>query len=165
MRRGNPCDLFPARLSESGQHLCRWCGKPLSGRRTSYCNDDCKREVLIRCMPSIATDYVERRDHGICAKCGVDTILLYETANRWYWMIRNNIGRDMSHKFMRYLQCQGWPANEFMTRKWWDADHIVPVIHGGGLCGLDNYQTLCVPCHKKKTTGLAAERARERARQ
>lgn len=33
----------------------------------------------------------------------------------------------------------------------WEADHIVEVRDGGGCCGLDNYQTLCVPCHKAKT--------------
>lgn len=33
----------------------------------------------------------------------------------------------------------------------WQADHIVEVRHGGGGCGLDNFQTLCTDCHKKKT--------------
>lgn len=33
----------------------------------------------------------------------------------------------------------------------WQADHIIAVVNGGGGCGLDGYQTLCVPCHKKKT--------------
>lgn len=33
----------------------------------------------------------------------------------------------------------------------WDADHIIPVREGGGSCGLDNIQTLCIPCHKHKT--------------
>lgn len=33
----------------------------------------------------------------------------------------------------------------------WDADHIVPVADGGGECGLENYQTLCIQCHNKKS--------------
>lgn len=33
----------------------------------------------------------------------------------------------------------------------WQADHIIPVHKGGGACGLDNYQTLCVTCHREKT--------------
>jgi 5-methylcytosine-specific restriction endonuclease McrA len=33
----------------------------------------------------------------------------------------------------------------------WHADHIVEVRHGGGACGLDNFQTLCLDCHKAKT--------------
>jgi 5-methylcytosine-specific restriction endonuclease McrA len=40
----------------------------------------------------------------------------------------------------------------------------VPVVYGGGGCGLDGYQTLCVPCHKKETSRLAACRARDRRR-
>jgi hypothetical protein len=30
----------------------------------------------------------------------------------------------------------------------WDADHILAVKDGGGMCGLDNMRTLCIPCHK-----------------
>ena len=33
----------------------------------------------------------------------------------------------------------------------WHADHITRVADGGGLCDLDNLQTLCVVCHKRKT--------------
>lgn len=33
----------------------------------------------------------------------------------------------------------------------WDADHIIPVYAGGGGCTLDNFQTLCRPCHVIKT--------------
>jgi 5-methylcytosine-specific restriction endonuclease McrA len=33
----------------------------------------------------------------------------------------------------------------------WHADHIHPVMLGGGACEIDNFQTLCVDCHKEKT--------------
>ncbi|CAM9444422.1 unnamed protein product [Ascophyllum nodosum] len=46
----------------------------------------------------------------------------------------------------------------------WHADHIVPVVRGGGQCSLNNYRTLCVPCHAKFTKRLAGERAAERTR-
>lgn len=45
----------------------------------------------------------------------------------------------------------------------WDADHIVPVVEGGADGGLDNYRTLCHPCHKRVTAELAARRARKPA--
>jgi 5-methylcytosine-specific restriction endonuclease McrA len=35
-------------------------------------------------------------------------------------------------------------------------------VEGGGGCGLENYRTLCRPCHKDETAKLAARRARER---
>ena len=41
----------------------------------------------------------------------------------------------------------------------WEADHIIPVSEGGGLCGLDGYRTLCKGpgtnnCHGKVTGEL-----------
>ncbi len=30
----------------------------------------------------------------------------------------------------------------------WQADHIVPVYAGGGLCTVENLRTLCVACHQ-----------------
>lgn len=44
----------------------------------------------------------------------------------------------------------------------WDADHIVPVVEGGGECDLENYRTLCHPCHKIVTADLAARLAERR---
>jgi len=34
---------------------------------------------------------------------------------------------------------------------YFEADHIFPVHQGGGGCTLENFQTLCYVCHKKKT--------------
>lgn len=48
------------------------------------------------------------------------------------------------------------------AHKAWDADHILPVVEGGGGCGLENYRTLCVPCHKVETAALAKRRAQRR---
>lgn len=33
----------------------------------------------------------------------------------------------------------------------WEADHILPVSKYGGGCEIENFQTLCQECHKKKT--------------
>lgn len=44
----------------------------------------------------------------------------------------------------------------------WEADHIVPVVEGGGACGLEGLRTLCYRCHAYETARLAARRARER---
>lgn len=33
----------------------------------------------------------------------------------------------------------------------WHADHINPVVNGGGASELENFQTLCIDCHKGKT--------------
>lgn len=44
----------------------------------------------------------------------------------------------------------------------WEMDHRIPVVRGGGCCGLDNLRTLCKPCHDRETARLAAQRAAER---
>jgi hypothetical protein len=44
----------------------------------------------------------------------------------------------------------------------WEADHIVPVVEGGGECGIENYRTLCIACHRAETAKLAARRAVKR---
>ena len=43
----------------------------------------------------------------------------------------------------------------------WEADHIVAVAEGGGETSLDNFQTLCVPCHAEKTKAQEAVRKRK----
>lgn len=59
------------------------------------------------------------------------------------------------------LECLGFPRSS-RDAPWWDADHIVPVVEGGGECGLENYRTLCKPCHKRETAALARRRAAAR---
>ena len=49
-----------------------------------------------------------------------------------------------------------------IKRSLWEADHIKPVVEGGGQCGLDNYRTLCLRCHKGATAKLATKRAKAR---
>ena len=44
----------------------------------------------------------------------------------------------------------------------WDMDHIIPVVEGGGGCGLDNLRTLCIPCHRKVTKKLMVKLAENR---
>ena len=43
-------------------------------------------------------------------------------------------------------------------RHFWDADHIVPVVEGGGECDLANMRTLCLKCHKLVTAELRRRR-------
>lgn len=47
------------------------------------------------------------------------------------------------------------------TRPGWQNDHIVELVDGGTHT-LDNMQTLCIPCHNKKSAKNAGERARVR---
>jgi len=47
-------------------------------------------------------------------------------------------------------------------RSLWELDHIVPLVDGGSH-DPSNLQTLCTPCHKKKTAQEARQRAAQRS--
>lgn len=100
--------------------------------------------------------------------------------DKLYWGSRNNMDWEKGRwVFRRKIEVPLDYKNEWLERErmkkalapvgmrnWtagrstgWDADHIVPVVEGGGGCGLDNYRTLCHPCHKEATAHLAKRRA------
>ena len=117
---------------------------------------------MIVCYPSFARSAVFRRDKGICAHCGKDTekvrhkfysIILAATKKRRYDVIKRVV-----HRYRK----NGWPADRYNSRSWWEAHHIHAVVEGGGGTGLDNYETVCVPCHKNETKKLARRRAKAR---
>lgn len=123
----------------NGRALCRWCKTEVPPGKRTFCSQGCIDEHRIRTQPAFAKARVYERDHGVCALCGLDTAASI---------------KGPSVRFSR------WPsatANSF-----WDLDHIVPVVEGGGACGLENYRTLCKPCHKGETAALAKRRAERR---
>lgn len=141
--------------SDAPQGRCRWCGETIvhtRGEKRGQPNlrrrwhPDCVDEYN-RSDPREARRHVRRRDRGICASCGIDT----------YALKRRIKGRG-SHRKLRELG--------FKPRKsLWELDHRVPLIDGGGH-ELENLQTLCTPCHKRKTAeeaGLRGERRRSEA--
>lgn len=154
---------YPRRKDANGNPLCRWCQKPLSNPRRSYCDKHCRMEVNIRTSVSSLRYYVHQRDKGICAKCGLDTMKLDRILNhaqRSCYEIKYGIGSTNGCWIVRDAPSVNFVLtrlgfNEGMSL--WDADHIVEVSAGGD-SGLDNIQTLCVPCHKAKTKQMHAER-------
>lgn len=137
-----------------GKWICRGCQRPIERPgKQSWCSRECEERTLIKCGLGVRYQ-VERRDHGVCAICGVDTIWLREL---WKYHLRDAMPHREWMDLGRMLSGLMRPS-----REWWDADHIRPVVEGGGGCGLDNLRTLCVPCHKADTAALAAKRAAER---
>ena len=140
----------------NGRPLCRQCGQEIpKGRRRTFCSEACVDQWRVRTDPGYARYRVFERDHGICARCGVDTV-------------------EVKRMFDGLAKQLGWSAPLAVAlrsltgdrhRTLWDMDHIVPVVEGGGECDLDNLRTLCIWCHKRVTAELAARRAEERRRQ
>lgn len=61
---------------------------------------------------------------------------------------------SLSRAFFGRYERTRWSVPDLVTDHLWEADHIVPVVEGGGECGLDGLRTLCLPCHKAETARL-----------
>ncbi len=72
--RGMPNEWsdFPKQRDEQGRWLCRKCGVPLTGRKTSWCSRDCIIAVLLLCDWSYLRNKVKRRDKYRCVVCHCD---------------------------------------------------------------------------------------------
>jgi len=137
---------YPKRKDAAGYWLCRWCGCRLIGRRSSFCGTQCRDEVRIRCGFGVRS-MVRRRDKGVCKKCGRDTAALRRKLNK----IRRGEGHAA---FIALAESEGVPKDR-LYKTLWEADHVKPVNNGGGQCGIEGFQTLCIWCHRKKSAKKA----------
>jgi len=159
----------------NGKNLCYYgCGKECVPPKRNWCSPECVREGLIRSDPNYARRLVKRRDKEICSRCQADTHRLkkecypafyagpkklWDWNDESQWQEAMRIERESAAKAKARhaeLIALGWSQD--LSRAWWECHHKLAVIEGGGGCGLDNLETLCVVCHKKETKELAARR-------
>lgn len=172
----------------NGRNLC-FCGcgrEVVEPARTTF-EQSCYTKWRERYDPAYQRMLVHDRDHGVCSICGVDTKARQreatETAHLWRWLARRHaealFGRgelprlpwDTGMEPRAWSECWAWSCrwvDEDIERVFgpgigtthtWEADHIVPVIEGGGECDISNLRTLCLPCHRAETAKLARRRA------
>ena len=140
---------------------CRWCHGPNPTRRHTWCSPECRTEGGIRF--GMLRHLIDERDHGVCANCGADTEKIQRVLDRAASSLcPSKVDRfgfactwDAHREAKRLRALLGAPTE---TRLY-EIDHIVPVVEGGGCCGLDNLQTLCWKCHRIDTAVLARRRA------
>jgi len=125
----------------NGRGLCRWCMLEVPRGRYTFCSEFCVHEWKLRTQPAYLREHVLRRDRGICASCGIDAIA---EARR----LGNARGANRASLFAH------WGLRLRSRKSLWDADHIVPVVEGGGECDLANIRTLCLRCHRQATSQL-----------
>ena len=134
----------PRRLPKgpNGRNRCRWCSLEVPARRSTFCSDYCVSEWRLRTDPAYLREQVFARDGGVCARCGLDTVAAWNRIRR----LRTN---------RQAAALASWGLRSAVRRvSLWDADHIVPVVEGGGECDLSNLRTLCLKCHREATLAL-----------
>ena len=141
----------------NNEPLCRWCRKLVMPPKRTFCSPECVHEWQLRSSGSYLRKCLFERDKGICAECNLDTTeitkgfrrpLKGETVSQWE--LRVAVQRE------KY----GIPRHR---KTYWDADHILSVCEGGGLTGLENFQTMCCRCHLIKSNELLKRRREARA--
>lgn len=145
---------------------CTVCATPVPRGRKGWCSESCVKEFNGR--TSGWAWFVRHRDKGVCSLCGIDTKLYHDLpayfSSRHLWRFSSLNGLSARHKRpVRACTCFFCvAAREAEEIARWEADHIVPVWEGGGLCGPENLRTLCLGCHKAESARGAARRAKAR---
>jgi 5-methylcytosine-specific restriction enzyme A len=129
----------------NGRGLCRWCSLEVPKGRATFCSAWCVEEWRLRSDPGYVREKVLERDRGVCAGCGVDCL----SAERQLKRLRG------AARLKAFLD---WGLRAGSRKTLWDADHIIPVVEGGGECDLENIRTLCLKCHRAVTAELRQRR-------
>lgn len=134
---------FPVRPKrEDGTFGCRGCGGFIPKNRKTWCSLGCKKQF----DPGYVIAAVRQRDKGVCTRCGFDTEKAETDYSRKMWEAKES-GKYWSDEWRN--QNRRPPIAEY--------DHIIPFSEGG-LTVLENMQTICSLCHKKKTKEWHATR-------
>jgi hypothetical protein len=131
---------------EPAAGLCRWCGGAVVKPRRTFCSGEAARFVK-RWLPGKT-----KRVRAIVDGTGTGCVHEFLIRSRPGYARKCVDARD--HGVCALCGASGGE---------WQADHIVPVIEGGGLVGLEGLRALCAVCHRTETAKLATRRARARA--
>lgn len=147
---------FPIRPQLKGRSIvlperigrCLWCGKDLSfdGRRISFCKEKHADKYYGNFVFAESAFKIFDRDQYKCVKCGFNEKEfqkeLDKKFNPYDWR-----KPAIRKKRNEYIESMGFSLNQAYL----EIDHIIAVRMGGDPIDPDNLQTLCYPCHKKKT--------------
>jgi len=154
-REGTKLIIFEPAKTRLANNQCPACGKPKSKwkRRKDW------RCCSVECTNKYHTMYytwgwpdlrlkIFRRDNFTCVKCGKRPVTIKprfdsENDEDFKWRAEQ-YDRDL---FVKYVE-KGY---EIFDTSELVGDHIIPIAIGGSEWDLDNIQTLCKECHKKKT--------------
>jgi 5-methylcytosine-specific restriction protein A len=159
---------FPVTRDQEGRKLCRMCQKPIPRGRRTLCSEECVEQLLLAVNPAHLRKRIQERDRGVCARCGADTEKIGRVLDHVRRSLSEHLGVKRGWANLWWFQHQATGLLERLAWQYgrvnWEIDHIIEVNDGGAHV-MANLQTLCIPCHKVKTTEYARIRAvRERVR-
>lgn len=100
--------------------------------------------MLIRCGFGVRAA-IRKRDLGVCSRCGRDCIATRRRIRRF--LVGPRLRGRATRRIRLAKRILGLSSSE-LIRDLWQAHHVHAVAAGGGGCGLENYETLCVWCHR-----------------
>ncbi len=125
------------------------CDTELSGRRTSWCSDECSDAYYRITSSAFLRAETFERDKGVCGYCGIDTYAIERRVKALDYLARKAAWKVLNEN--------GFNSYQSM----WQADHVIPMAEGGS-SEPSNIVTSCTPCHKAKTAEQAARTAMQR---
>ncbi|PRW44334.1 DNA annealing helicase and endonuclease ZRANB3 [Chlorella sorokiniana] len=182
-KRYNRESTYQQPFLPDGARLCINCAKRvpgaaaaqpaetvLEGMTNLFCSGECEGRFALKSNGSAYRRALFKLERGICVSCRLDCHTLVkrlqavEKGSRGWEEQRRRIiaaraPRFMARGYKAYLDALVRRAVEGNA---WQADHILPVYKGGGLCDVDNLRTLCVACHADVTKAQTKERAATR---
>ncbi|XP_047144508.1 DNA annealing helicase and endonuclease ZRANB3 isoform X2 [Hydra vulgaris] len=153
------CGVLQA-VDKQGIALCLYCEKQVEQIAAGswlarFCSHTCMQEFKIRSKSKHenAREQLFAVELGVCQMCGTDAHTVFlEISNM---PIAN---RKAALEKTCFVKLSVPVLNKMIKHPkeglFWQADHVLAVAEGGGECGLENYRTLCTPCHKVVTKDL-----------
>jgi len=94
------------------------------------------------------------RDKWTCVKCGYKSVKKIEfNDEKKKWYLTFDKFKEEIEQYKNYYNLEYWDGETAICHTTEDliGDHITPIATGGDEYDLDNIQTLCITCNKKKT--------------
>ena len=158
-------EIYKIIISEDAQkrikeNKCPSCGKSKSkwNRRTDWrccsvkCTEKFEKDKIIRSWPELRIKAF-KRDNFICNYCGIKPVKILRN--------RNMSDKELKEYVKKYYRVITHYKEEIDGKRRLQAiiiddskligDHIKPISLGGDEWDMDNVQTLCIDCNKRKT--------------
>ena len=124
-------------------------------------SEECHRKYSAAASQTVSRRQVFDRDLGICRACNFNAQAFFQQIKA----LPNEQARYQALMGSRYrIKVGDAMLSDPKEGMFWEADHIIAVAEGGGESDLSGYQTLCTPCHAKKTAEQA-QRAAQREKE